>query len=342
MLFMSIKTAANLVIALVLLSSCAPASQPANSENGTVVPAQAKSSAVVSAPNVDLPGRLLFARAGDLWVWSGTEGRQITQRGNLSQPTWSPDGSRIAAVRRGPSFSDIVLLETSGGEPLTITDGDSSAPPNSFERARSTIWSFYPAFGPDGSVFYVSQAGPAVGEPASDYNLSLYQTPAAAGGERTQLYASDEGQVGRIAVAADGDMLLAFQPALDPPQVLRYAEGEANPIEGVPSESYDPAVSADGQWLTFAARNNGATDIYIAPIDGGTSIKLTSTGSARSGVLSPDGKWLAFLTLSSGGSSFDLWIAPVTIGSGGIVAGEARAVTTDLHIDVDSGLAWGN
>lgn len=297
----------------------------------------------ISTTGISLPGRLLFVRGGNLWNWQGSAATQFTQRGDLTQPAWSPDGTRIASVVQGASYSDIVLLPAAGGEPLRLTDGDSTAPPNSFERAHSTIWSRYPAFMPDGAqVLFAAQAGPAAGEPASDFNMTLYQAKTTVGSERTQIYASDTGQVGRVAVSSTGTIVFALAPTnSDAPLLMRYADGNAQVITGVPEQSYDPAFSADGAWLAFAARNAGATDVFTLAVGGGTATRLTTLGSTRSPAFSPDGAWLAFLALTPGTSSFDLWVAPLTTSGSSMKAGAAQALTNGLHLDPDSGLSWG-
>lgn len=289
-----------------------------------------------------LPGRLLYARAGDVWMWQGDTAIQLTQQANLTQPALSPDGSLLAAVQVGPSYSDIVVLPGGGGEPQTLTDGNTSAPLNSFERAQSTTWSRYPVFAPDGRILYTSQAGPASGEPAVDYNMSLYETTPVIGGTRTQLYANNEGNIGTVAIGASGVVVMAFEPNSDAPsQLLSYRDGSTSQIEGVPDSSYDPAFTPDGAWLLFAARNATSTDIYAVPVGGGTAIRLTTQGSARAPAVSPDGKWLAFLALSPQSSSFDLHIAPLTITDSALSLGEVRQLTQGQQLDVDGGLMWG-
>ncbi|KAB8140574.1 hypothetical protein F8S13_22760 [Chloroflexia bacterium SDU3-3] len=298
----------------------------------------------ISAQGISLPGRLLFVRGGDIWQWQGGTGSQLTQQGNLAQPSWSPDGSRIACIQRGNSYSDIVLLSATGDSMLPLTHNDSAEPPNSQGRVRSTIWALYPSFAPDGgTIAYTSQAGPATGEPAADYNLALYTMPAAQGGQRTQRYASDTGQVGRAAYAPDGALALAFQPTGGDarPQILRLTQDQAAPIDGLPDDSYDPAFSPDGTWLAFATRRGQATDLAIIPAGGGSPTTLTSIGSARAPAFSPDGAWLAFLALSPGSSSFDLWVAPLTLSADSATIGEPKALTSGLQLDPDSGLSWG-
>ena len=294
-----------------------------------------------------LPGRLLFAKDGNIWIWQEGTGRQLTNQGNLWQPAWSPDGSWIAGVQREESFSNVVVMTATGSDIIQLTKNGTTAPLNSYERIYDTTWAFYPSFSPDSrTVIFSAQAAPPFGSPAVEYNMTLYSSPVAAGGKQQQLYADNEGHVGRAVYAPDGESIVfAFSPrALNKaPQILRLdpETGTADPLPGVPEQSYDPAFSADGRWFAFATRDISGTDVFAMPATGGAPVRLTTLGTARAPAFSPDGKQLAFLALTPGNNRFDLWVADITTGADGLQIGEPRQLTTDLGIDADSGLSWG-
>jgi TolB protein len=343
----------SIVILIALtIAACGPGAQPDESSQVIVPiggaaeprPAGAPASEDVTSADANLPGRLLFVKNADLWLWQGDTGRQLTTQGNLSQPAWSPDGTRIVCVQRDASFGDIVLMSATGGDQALLTSNGSTAPPTSYDRIYSSLWAFYPAFSPDGSeIVFASQFGPPFGSPAAEYNLSLYAIPAAVGGNKTQLYASDEGHVGRVAFAPDGTLAFAYTPGGDAaPQIMRYNR-ESNVAElfpGAPEQSYDPSFSPDGRWLAFATRDGTKTDIFVASTSGGGAIRLTTLGSARAPAFSPDGALLAFLALSPNAAQFDLWVVDLTPEADGLRVGEPRQVTKGMGIDADSGLAW--
>jgi len=334
-----------------LISCASPASTPTPTPALGPLPTEPTARPAGPAPSVaaqgeSLPGRLLFVQGGNLWLWQADAGRQLTDSGNAYQPAWSPDGRRIAYIQRDTSFSDLLVMPAEGGESLRLTEDGPDSSVYSYERIYTSMWAFYPAWSPDGAtIAFASQAGPPGGQPAAEFRISLFATPAAAGGGRTQLYADESGHVGRLSYAPDGQSIaFAFGPAGEgAPTIHRYttADGSAVPLPGAPEQSYDPAFSPDGRRLAFAARANGRTDVFVMPV-GGPAVQLTNMGSARAPAFSPDGTQLAFLAIAPGGNSFDLWVLDLQLGSdGALQPGQPRQITQGMGLDADSGVAWG-
>jgi TolB protein len=343
------------LILTLLLAACgapatplAPTAAPLLPIAPTATGQPAAPAPTVAAEGEPLPGRLLFVKSDDIWIWEGRQGRQLTHGGGAAQPAWAPDGQQIIFVRRGQSYSDLAAIPAAGGEPELLTDNGSELPPNSLERVYDVVWAFYPAVAPAGDqIAFVSQFGPPFGSPASDHPLALFAQPRAPGGVRELLFASEIGHVGRLCFTPDGAAIIfALAPTgAAPPLIMRYdrASSTAEPLAGAPEQSYDPAVSPDGRWVAFATRDGERTDIFAIPAGGDGLVRLTSIGAARAPAFSPDGTQLAFLAIAPDSDSFDMWVADLQVDTGGaLYAGEPRRLTRGLRIDAGSGLAWGS
>lgn len=320
------------VVMLLWLTGCASTSWAA-----TETPPFA-TTGVAARPSLSLSGRLLFVKQGDLWLWQADSATQLTNQGNLTHPAWSPDGSRIVAVERDLSVSNLVVMNADGTaiRPLT-RNGPSSG--DSFTRAYRSVWAFYPAWTFDGSaIWHVSQASPPVGDPAIEYRLSLFSSTLS--GQHQQLYALNEGHMGKIALLDDG-AIVTMMPERAPMRLLRYREGVgATELEDVPPESYDPAVSPDQRWLAFAQRSETGTDLYLYDLQqGGSPVRLTRLGVARAPAWSPDGRQLVFLAAHQE-RRFDLWTIDLQLDSNSVQAAQPIQLTQGAAIDAEAGLSW--
>ena len=64
---------------------------------GAVVPGRTPSPSAppVVNPEVGIDGKLVYAKAGNLWIHEGTESRRLTNTGRDAQPAWSADGAWV-------------------------------------------------------------------------------------------------------------------------------------------------------------------------------------------------------------------------------------------------------
>ncbi len=78
----------------------------------------------------------------------------------------------------------------------------------------------------------------------------------------------------------------------------------------------DPRISPDGRWVAYTVsqmdlkKDASDTDIWMAPLDGGPAVRLTTSEKAETRPRwSPDGRYLAFLS-SRDGEKAQVWLLP--------------------------------
>jgi Tol biopolymer transport system component/DNA-binding winged helix-turn-helix (wHTH) protein len=235
-------------------------------------------------------GKIVYASgsSGNLDIWlagaDGTGRRQLTsEKGRDMEPSVSPDGRFVVFVSDRTGNSQVWRMGIDGSDPVQLTDGFNG---------------HVPQVSPDGRwVVYISlDAG----------KLSLWRVPFG-GGEEAQL--TDKFSI-LPAVSPDGKLI-----------ACHYREGPFGPLKiavipfdgGPPAETFDVPPSAvespvkwtaDGRALVYSVTNDGVSNLWLLPRDGGPPTQLTDfkDGSIFWFELSRDGKRLA---LSRGSVSAD-------------------------------------
>lgn len=338
-----------LVVCASLLAACSLGAEETTEPRPRASNPTARPVAIEAGASID--GRLLFVQDGNLYLHQGDRTRQITKDGTTRDPVWSPDGQRIAFVRREESYSDIYLLNANGGLPTQITFNRGQSNPRSQEFMHEVVWATSPTWTPDSSaVVFLSQVAPPSADPLAEYPLSIYRYRLSLVGQRQPtnddlLVRAENADFQRPAWAPD-DSLLAFVrvPRENAPkQIMTFdpANEAVQPYPGIPDNAYDPAWSPDSRWLAFAAQIGGRTDIWALPHPalGGSAVRLTNTGAARSPTWSPDGTRIAYTQVGDAGT--DLYVLSVQIKDGALTGGEPKALTSNGQIDASSGLSWG-
>jgi serine/threonine-protein kinase len=191
----------------------------------------------------------------------------------------SPDGTRVAVEIAGRDGVDIHLFDLARKTLTRLT----SSP----VHGRSPLWT------PDSQrvVFYSDADGGGLYSMAADgtgairrlTTLRGFQTPYSwADGGRTLVYderSADQLTLADIyALSADG-------------------EPTATPLLRTPTNEMEPAVSPNGRWLAYTARDTAGEDVYVRPfprVDGGRW--RISTEGGDSPLWSRDGRQLFFIS----------------------------------------------
>ncbi len=131
------------------------------------------------------------------------------------------------------------------------------------------------------------------------------------------------------ALAPDGRSVVFAAQAYDGQQDLFRASwgDEALRLERLTHDGYDdvePALSPDGQWLTWASdrgNHGGRYALWRLSLSGGEPevVSHPASGEDRQPAYSPDGRWLVYR--STRGGTSDLWVRPA------VPSREARRVT---------------
>jgi dipeptidyl aminopeptidase/acylaminoacyl peptidase len=228
---------------------------------------------------------------------SGGAPRQITTQGTDNErPEWSPDSSRIAFISDRGGSAQVWIMNADGTNARQIT--------NLSTEAGGVL------FSPDGKkLVFTSSVFPDCADDACNKSRldSEKNSKVKARSYTTLLYRHwTEWQTKRrshlMAVDADGG----------PVKDLTPGDRDVPPFSlGGPD---DYAISADSREVCYSmnadpvAAISTNTDLFVVPLAGGDSVKITiNPGADSSPRYSPDGKWLAYRGQARAGYESDRW-----------------------------------
>ncbi len=322
-------------------------------------------------------GKIAFVRNHRLYVLNGASGAitPLLAGDAVSDPAYSPDGTRLAFIRRGANWSDLLIMPSAGGTPTALTHSQGSGSQITCASGISIgdqVWVASPVWAADGtnlyylsdrqklttacgfsdmSVWKISMTGgtpqpllpPTTGNPANglpgaggDTNLSLRPGPDPA--LTYTHYAYD---------AQDGTTLLIqlFLGTLDGAQEIALSPTSLNQA---PEQALEPAWAPDGQTLAYIRRDGTSTDLMVMRVsdpasgapdfkDYATSIRLLD-GQISYPVWSPDGKDLLYLAFKD--DAYNLYLAHLVFTDNTISVQGSPLQLTQGGVDGDSRPAW--
>jgi dipeptidyl aminopeptidase/acylaminoacyl peptidase len=310
------RTAVLIAVALLSLGALAAEKQPLTHETLVLMKR-------VGAPQVSPDGKwAIFSvtepsyddkeQVSDLWL-APTDGsaqpRKLTaMKAGESDPTWSPDGKRIAfsAKRDGDEANQIYILDLAGGEAQRVTNVSTGA-----RRPR---------FSPDGkkllfgSTVYPNALDDEANKKAAKeekdrkFKVRIYDSFPIRAWDKWIEEKEPHAFVQSLDPAAPAKDLLAGSKLVSEP-------GFAGTGGGSGSEAINGEWSPDGQWILFSAtnaRNSSAFaevdySLYRVSANGGEPETLTTgKGSYGDPSFSPDGKTLFATFEPNNGKTYNL------------------------------------
>ncbi|MEO8571383.1 MAG: hypothetical protein ABI553_06740 [Chloroflexota bacterium] len=282
----------------------------------------APSNVIVVPPDVvTVPGSIVYAKAGNIWVQTGKQAKQLTTGGNDTMPSWSPDGTAIYFIR---TVDGIGLWPSSGvNREYQLTtpsvmrvDADGSSAPVVVLPGKITqgnrIWQAWirePVLSPDGHTLAMvsDRPNPSQNDVMLEfYDLTTKKTEVPNLPETSPLGHQDP------AWRADGKFLLYVRNGREAsrgaPVIDRWdvAKGTASPLTG--PGYLEPTYSPDGRYVAATKTSTFGNDLVILDASNGRELmRLTNDGGSWAPVWSPVGDAIAFLHIE--GQIVDLKLA---------------------------------
>ena len=312
------------LVTLTLLQGRVPfgGSNASGNGNGGPTVTPAPSNVVIVPPEVvTFKGSIVYAKAGNIWVQTGKDVRQLTKGGDDSMPSWSPDGTSIYFIRTvsgtGRWIAGNVLRDYALTTPSVMrVNADGSGDPVRVVNGRVTLngrtfhaWIREPVVSPDGTTLAMVSDRPNPSR--SDVVLQLYDLETK---KSTVPKVPETPPLGHQDPAwrPDGKFLLYVRNGRDgargAPVIYRYDVAKAKAAALTGPGYLEPSYSPDGRFVVATKTSSFGNDLVILDAGNGRELmRLTDDGKSWAPVWSPIGDAIAFLHID--GQIVDLKMA---------------------------------
>lgn len=276
----------------------------------------APSNVVVVDPRSDVPGSIVYAKAGNIWIQSGATARQVTNTGSDSMPSWSPDGQWIwfietrterglfpsqgRAVYYDLTYPLLTRVHPDGTGRETVLSGKYTT---NNGRYSWFYWLRQPVVSPDGTTIALVSDAP---DPTrSDVVLQLYDI---ASGKLTVAPLAENAPLGHQDPAWRPGKVRQVLYVLNghdggrgTPSIWRY-DLKTKKASALTGPGYlSPSWSPDGRYVAATRTTSFGTDVVILDAkDGSEVLRVTTDGRSWAPVWSPLGDSIAFFDLQGG------------------------------------------
>jgi len=263
----------------------------------------------VTKPKFVLPGTMFVVQEGRLFKLNAGSFVEIGPPGDWSQPTLTPDHTKLVAVLRAGYASDLYLLDLDGHVLKQMTKNDS-------KYVSYNHWAFYPHVTPDGANVVYSFDG----QKQNGVDLAVWSMPLNGAQYQarrwTDPYYLTGGDISPIPLTTGG--LLFVRHTIDPSTAAHsqiYYQSRAlalaKPLTSAADDCSEPSLSPDGTQLAMICRHGKQfATLQVSPFNGtalGPARVLLDGGLYASPAWSPDGKALAYFAPQGLTGHFQLW-----------------------------------